>query len=347
MLKKIMLSAVVLCTALSLAAVPRIRVDQSSKRAAAESLVKAICLNDAEGLKAVLSPGLADTMQETLKIIKPELTFADIFKIFSDGLKKECKVQDCRQIIRNQETFRKAVDQMVGNGSNWIKLNGKWYAYMSIVDHSSKERLVTTFAVAIKNCDVVTLFEIFSPEMQRKMIEESGSKEKAIENLTKEIKAEECQSAWEKVDLTDPAKRQKIVQLLERNNELVQINGKWYLNFGLTGKEAAKDKEIHASREAVIEAMLQAACDSNEKLFWEILAPSFRKRAVAEFGSEEKAQKELLKIFCNGLGENLPKMKELFKDKDSKERLIKIEVEALNKALVNIDGKWYVDFSKL
>jgi hypothetical protein len=134
--------------------------------------------------------------------------------------------------------------------------------------------------------------------------------------------------------------------LLERNNELVQINGKWYLNFGLMGKESAKDKEIHASKEAVIEAMLQAACDSNEKLFWETLAPSFRKRAVAEFGSEEKAQKELLKIFCNGLGENLPKMKELFKDKDSKERLIKIEVEALNKALVNIDGKWYVDFSK-
>ncbi len=241
MLKKIMLSAVVLCSALSLAAAPKVRVDQSSPRSVCITLIKAIAYDDADAFWELVAQDERDMLREEVGDKNEAFQFLKKESGFNDRNKQRELVKN----IRNQEFLNEFANYLLENGF-----------------------------------------------------------------------------------------------------EFKRIGSKWYLNLTAMGK-AAEAADIHASKEAVIEAMLQAACDEDEKLFWETLAPSLRKQAVAQFGSEEKAQKELLKIFCNGLGESLSKLKELFKDKDSKEGLIKIEVETLNKALVNIDGKWYVDFSKL
>ena len=244
MLKKIMLSAVVLCSALSLAAAPKVRVDQSSPRSVCITLIKAIAYDDADAFWELVA-------------------------------------QDERDMLRQEVGDKNEAFQFLKKNSGFN-------------DRNKQRELVKN----IRNQEFLNEFANY---------------------------------------------------LLENGFEFKRIGSKWYLNLTAMGKaaEAAEAADIHASKEAVIEAMLQAVCDEDEKLFWETLAPSLRKQAVAEFGSEEKAQKELLKIFYNRLGKNLSKLKELFKDKDSKEGLIKIQVETLNKALVNIDGKWYVDFSKL
>ena len=230
MLKKIMLSAVVLCSALSLAAAPKVKIDQSSKIRLIESIVRVVCTNDVEGFKALCVPGFADTMSEVMVIyIDRNMNISKFLDIIGEEIKKDCGVTSYEQILNDQATFRKAVTKC--EDDSFIKLNGKWYFYQPIIDHTSKEMLATVYMLAVRYSDAITFFDVWVPEQRHKMIEEAGSKEKVIELFARKMSEDNLSEKLERVNFKDPVQRKKIVQLLESKNALVQVNGKWYIQF--------------------------------------------------------------------------------------------------------------------
>ena len=95
------------------------------------------------------------------------------------------------------------------------------------IDQSSKEALVKSFFTAIVNKDVDTLWNLMSPDSQQQGIARHGSKEKALEALKKICDDPEAQKKAKEI-LNDKQKLTELVNSL--SNDMVQIDGKWYIN---------------------------------------------------------------------------------------------------------------------
>jgi hypothetical protein len=95
------------------------------------------------------------------------------------------------------------------------------------IDQSSKEALLKSVATAIMNKDADTLWNLLSPDCQQQGITEYGSKEKTLEALKKLCDDPEVQKKV-KETLSD---KQKFAERMDNaSNDMVQIDGKWYVD---------------------------------------------------------------------------------------------------------------------
>lgn len=230
MLKKITLAAVIIFSAVSLVAAPKVKIDQSSKKALAESFIRVICAKDIDGLEKLFAPGFADTLKDMLKFQGNNVGLSSLFDNVT------IPAGECEKINRDPAEFRKATEQLMKHGfdKGSIKINGKWYLFVNTIIKSDSKNMVTLcYILAIKNSDACTLFAICSPEVQEKMIKIHGSKSQAIEKIAQLLKAmpEDTKKQFSQVDFKDLKMLAKVVEEGEKQGILTQIDGKWYINF--------------------------------------------------------------------------------------------------------------------
>ncbi len=230
MLKKITLAAVIIFSAVSLVAAPKVKLDQSSKKALAESFIRVICAKDIDGLEKLFAPGFADTLKDMLKFQGDNVGLSSFFD------KVTIPAGECEKINRDPAEFRKATEQMMNRVFNeiTIEINGTWYLFVNgIIKSDSKNMVTLGYILAIKNSDACTLFAICSPEVQKKMIKIHGSKSLAIEKIAQLFKAmpEDTKKQFSQVNFKDIKTLAKVVKEFEKQGILTQIDGKWYINF--------------------------------------------------------------------------------------------------------------------
>ena len=97
------------------------------------------------------------------------------------------------------------------------------------IDQSSKEALAKSFFTAIVNKDADTLWNLLSPDCQQQGIAKYGSKEKALGALRKICDDSKLQGIANEI-LNDKQKLANTVDDEKSSSDLVQIDGKWYVN---------------------------------------------------------------------------------------------------------------------
>ena len=101
----------------------------------------------------------------------------------------------------------------------------------SKLKQSSKNALIKSYITAIVNKDVDTIWQLSSPELQRRTIEGRGGKKGAMEYLQKMVNdIPEGNLAYLKEVLKyDKQKFSELVDKCDNEFKPVNINGKWYL----------------------------------------------------------------------------------------------------------------------
>ena len=103
------------------------------------------------------------------------------------------------------------------------------------IDQSSKKAVVRTFWKAIFADDYNTVWKLFSPETQQDGIKKCGSEEKAIADLKSTISKDD-DPEWKEAKQIFKKDKEKFEEFVDENfkewkdDEFVQIDGKWYIN---------------------------------------------------------------------------------------------------------------------
>ena len=158
MLKKIMLSAVVLCSALSLAAAPKVRVDQSSPRSVCITLIKAIAYDDADAFWELVAQDERDMLRQEVGDKNEAFQFLKKNSGFNDRNKQRELVKN----IRNQEFLNEFANYLLENGFEFKRIGSKWYLNLTAMGkaaeaaeaadiHASKEAVIEAMLQAV--CD--------------------------------------------------------------------------------------------------------------------------------------------------------------------------------------------------
>ena len=154
--------------------------------------------------------------------------------IASNGSKESARQQLELLIGLFRRTLLLEAGQKLAN--QLICIDGQWFLAPDTADRSSKEAVTAEFVKAVYvNNDMAALWQLFAPQLQNAQIKAYGSESNAKAALRQKFlgKATGEQLARKKEDLKDKDFfAETVKKMLSRQNpdDLIQINGKWYIN---------------------------------------------------------------------------------------------------------------------
>ena len=154
--------------------------------------------------------------------------------IASNGSKESARQQLELLIGLFRRTLLLEAGQKLAN--QLICIDGQWFLAPDTADRSSKEAVTAEFVKAVYvNNDMAAFWQLFAPQLQNAQIKAYGSESNAKAALRQKFlgKATGEQLARKKEDLKDKDFfAETVKKMLSRQNpdDLIQINGKWYIN---------------------------------------------------------------------------------------------------------------------
>ena len=225
----------------------KVQVDLSSKVALMDSFIRAYAQMDTDALWEMLPPNLKKNMSAEGKAYGKK-QFAAAIKYNADPQVQ----QQLKMLMRSNANTRKqvAAEMVKELDRHIVYANGKYYIdFIGVlagetsaaqaaalkkpqaIDHSTPEKLIETFYLAILFDDVDTAFEAFHPAMQEELLK-TGNADAAKKEFMKAF-----------TSVMTPQMRQQMRMVLAGDTKdvliatmkqqlqkaLVQVNGKWYL----------------------------------------------------------------------------------------------------------------------
>ena len=208
----------------------------------------------------------------------------------------------------------------------------------------TKEAACETLLRSLAFGDADAFFALLTREGQQKLLQKAGSRENGLRKFTEVAGFNaEVRSQLQKI-LQDKTQCAAFVKEMANKLPLKKVGYKWYLDTGDQEQEAS----CHNSKEELIEALMKSVCEDDADILWETFSPDFQKKLLAESNDEVKTKVQALREFTKSIGgDAVQKIKELMGNDAMRKVLIQKEIEVLGKAFVQIDGKWYLDFSRL
>ena len=154
--------------------------------------------------------------------------------IASNGSKESARQQLELLIVLFRRTLLLEAGQKLAN--QLICIDGQWFLAPDTADRSSKEAVTAEFVKAVYvNNDTAALWQLFAPQLQNAQIKAYGSAAKAQAAIRQKFlgKATAEQLARLKKELQDKdffAETVKKMLSRQKPDDLIQINGKWYIN---------------------------------------------------------------------------------------------------------------------
>lgn len=334
-MKKITLSLLSLFSAFVLfAGSPAQSSIHDSKEALAEHALRAIINNDIDAFFEVLPPDVIRIMvarSGSIEQAKAEI-MGDL-----DQVKTQAFLNDPEQRARDVRRF-------IESGKiNFIRLDGKWYLFSgSMYDiHSSRETLVEYFYMGLAGNDAEVFLQCLAPEKIRQGIALYGSEAglKVVMMLAFRDKRAEFGDLLQ-IMLQAPLIRTNFIQAMvddfSEKNELIQVDGKWYINMSVT------DSDLGESKENVAEFASWAAINRDAKAALTVMSPHSLQQGIELFGSREALETAMQEFFDVTPAESLERMRVVLNDPEAKRRFITSMTEE-DDDWVQIDGKWYIN----
>ena len=227
------------------------------------------------------------------------------------------------------------------------------------IDRSSSSKVVETLLLAICENDRDAIWELMITENKQTFIMAMGSeakaKEKVWEMFSSAIPKEKI--AEIKTLLAAPETKAKIVGELERglSKGITKKDDQWFLDFSNYAKHqnkqpmppASKWQVDQSSKEGVIATFLRASADRDINAIWQIMPPAVKASGIVECGSEAKAKEVIVRTIISSLSdEEANNIKNIFANPEIAQKMINSLLVPMEKGLLNIDGKWYIDPSK-
>ena len=154
--------------------------------------------------------------------------------IASNGSKESARQQLELLIGLFRRTLLLEAGQKLAN--QLICIDGQWFLAPDTADRSSKEAVTAEFVKAVYvNNDMAALWQLFAPQLQNAQIKAYGSAANAQAAIRQKFlgKATAEQLAQLKKELQDKdffAETVKKMLSRQKPDDLIQINGKWYIN---------------------------------------------------------------------------------------------------------------------
>ena len=191
------------------------------------------------------------------------------------------------------------------------------------IDRSSSSKVVETLLLAICDNDRDAIWELMITENKQTFIMAMGSeakaKEKVWEMFSSAIPKEKI--AEIKTLLAAPETKAKIVGELERglSKGITKKDDQWFLDFSNYAKH--QDKQP--------------------------MPPAVKASGIVECGSEAKAKEVIVRTIISSLSdEEANNIKNIFANPEIAQKMINSLLVPMEKGLLNIDGKWYIDPGK-
>ena len=109
-----------------------------------------------------------------------------------------------------------------------------------------------------------------------------------------------------------------------------------------------KVKANQSSRESAIISFVAAISCADTDCLWELFTPENHKQLSAACKSEAEAKTVIGKAIQEKISaENSKKLRDMLEKEDERLRIVKGFMEKHSNAVVEIDGKWYIDVYKL
>ena len=154
--------------------------------------------------------------------------------IASNGSKESARQQLELLIGLFRRTLLLEAGQKLAN--QLICIDGQWFLAPDTADRSSKEAVTAEFVKAVYvNNDMAALWQLFAPQLQNAQIKAYGSAANAQAAIRQKFlgKATAEQLAQLKKELQDKdffAETVKKILSKQKPDDLIQIDGKWYIN---------------------------------------------------------------------------------------------------------------------
>lgn len=225
------------------------------------------------------------------------------------------------------------------------------------VDLSSKVALMDSFIRAYAQMDTDALWEMLPPNLKKNMsVRGKAYAKKQFAASVKNNLDPQVIQTFKKV-LNDPNTRKQVAaeMVKELDRHIVYANGKYYIDFigvlaGETSAEQAaalkKPQAIdHSTPEKLIETFYLAILFDDVDTAFEAFHPAIQKELL-KTGNADAAKKEFMKAFTSVMTPQMRQQMRMVLAGDTKDVLIANMKQQLQKALIKVNGKWYLMIRK-
>ena len=225
------------------------------------------------------------------------------------------------------------------------------------VDHSSKIGLLDSFICAYAQMDTDALWEMLPPNLKKNMsVRGKAYAKKTFADGIKYNADPQVMQTFKKV-LNDPNTRKQVAaeMVKELDRHIVHANGKYYIDFigvlaGETSAEQAaalkKPQAIdHSTPEKLIETFYLAILFDDVDTAFEAFHPAMQEELL-KTGNTDAAKKEFMKAFTSVMTPQMRQQMRMALAGDMKDTLIATMKQQLQKALIKVNGKWYLHLKK-
>ena len=224
-----------------------VKIQQHTKEALMESFILAFAHEDKDAMWQLMPPQLRATVTKTQQVEKAKQILWDSAMQNTD----EQTMMIMKMMINDDAKRKFAAATLVNQlGSSIVKVGDKYYfdpisALASTttpeqvsalkkpdaIDHSTPEKLIETFYLAILFDDVDTAFDAFSPAVHKQLRQEGNAdaaQKKFMNAFTSVINPQMREQL--RIALAGDMKDACIATMKQQlKKALVQVNGKWYL----------------------------------------------------------------------------------------------------------------------
>ena len=234
---------------------PAVKVDHSSQEGLLLSYFQALVNGDGEAMWEILAPAYRKTLAQNDEAAAKK-TFIEAIR----NLSASAITEQLRNLLKTEEGRKSLVSETMSVQKDiFLQVDGKWYldvgkarfsalpAIDSVagtvplkspgkIDHSSKMALFKSFYLALMANDIETALQAVEAKSLEEMIRKDG-RENIVKQLRETIGAipEEMRQQVSSL-LLDPQYEPILQQTLLSPFEkiMIQVDGKWYLNFKQT-----------------------------------------------------------------------------------------------------------------
>lgn len=227
------------------------------------------------------------------------------------------------------------------------------------IDRSSKEKIVETLLVSICDNNRDALWMLMAADNQQRMNAATASETRSKEllwNLFSAVIPPEKFSEIKEILKVPEAKKELIAGLsISLTPALVEKNGEWFFDFARLAQNKDESMAVpdikwqvdQSSKEKLLFTFFMAVADRNIDAIWQIIPQEIKISGIAECGSEKKAKEALVKnIFESSSEMEARNTKRILGNPATAEPFIRALLPKLDKGMVKIDGKWFLDISK-
>jgi len=359
-----------------------------SSKDLAVALVEAICRNDTAAFEQMLNPGtkvIIDRMvaQKDLGFADRKDFLNKLIKELQHGLVEEFEVTSMTTLLHDKNKISQIAESLCSGNDRelFVREKGQWFLSFEFMEKQaaagsevpekkpnedgcdSRQELAKEFLFAVFRNNTGKFWKLLSPD-SRKLFEEElagsdkySSRQELLEDALEEIRKQALESSGiPDMDVSKMLENEEVVRLMvngmlqdpSAEKMLVQINGRWYLDFAAYAGSGEVQID-YSSKQSIARSFIIAVVKNDVDMMWKCFSPGFQELLESKCSfDQEKLRKFLVQLIEDTQKEikqdySLQTLDGFLENQRLMDSCVKNITHPSKRLFKEFDGKWYID----